>query len=129
MNLCEALESGKRYNRAIRQSHWRSGVYLYDKDGSMFIMSPPPSVPGGPFEFTTECLIGYDWELSLEAPWSGPAGVITKERAEEIVDNCWEACADDKFDGGTDTGKLREKLVEGIMTLGNSTIAFTDERG
>ena len=87
MNLCEALESGKRYNRAIRLPHWKSGVYLYENELTkrMFLASPIVQGDNKPYDFSLECLVS-EWSLSNEAPWYGPAGVITLERARSMGD-------------------------------------------
>lgn len=126
MNIYEALESGKRYNRAIRQNHWYKGVYLYDKEGIMYLAAPSGQRAGKPFEFTTECLAGNDWEITKEAPWSGPAGVITVERAREMAMVAYDN-SECSQQWGCIEPSLQEAIAQVIMTLGNSSIAFVEQ--
>jgi hypothetical protein len=121
MNICEAIESGKRYNRAIRQSHWNKDVYLYSKDGMLYLASPKSDSAGKPFEFSLECLEGYDWALSHDAPYCGPDGMITLERAREMAAQCW--CQPETKHKVMDTD-LAEAFAHMLMTLGNGTVAF-----
>lgn len=123
MNLSEAVESGKRWNRALRQEHWNERVYLYEKEGYLFLNSPEcEAVHNKLFEFSLECIAGYDWSLSWKAPWYGPAGMITRERITEAIKGC---CGQALEEDGL--AYLVKPLTDLFYLLANGTIGFIEQ--
>lgn len=100
MNISEALESGKRYNRAIRLSGWAEDQYLFESRDALY-MGSNKGTSAQPAELPIEALTCPHWELSNSAPWYGPAGVITKDRIKDLIQSCWinSACFIESGDG------------------------------
>lgn len=124
MNLCEAIESGKRYNRAIRSAIWPEEVYVYaDREGRLLMSETAEGKKNEPVRIGEEDLANAQWELSRKAPYYGPAGVLTRERAEGLINSVF-------VDVGSEPppDELLDALTAAMMQIGNGTIAFVEEQ-
>lgn len=115
MNLCEALESGRRYNRAIRREIWPEEGYLYATQDEQLMLSS-----GASPEPTEQDVLADDWETTRKAPYYGPDGVITKERLRNVIQACYNEV-------GEKPEELVNQLINLFYSLANATIAFTEQ--
>lgn len=124
MNLCEALESGRRYNRAIRDNdHFPLNAYIYAMREGKFKYHPAEGEDED-VEFSEADLSpNACWCLTTKAPYYGPAGVITLERARGMAAQAW--CTSENENKVMDS-ELCEAFAQIMMQIGNGTVAFIE---
>ena len=125
MNLCEALESGKRYNRAVKRcGNWPLRDYVYVTNNGALILHSDKAQADIPFFPRGEDMdLNADWILTSDAPYNGPQGILTRERATELAAQCWCTPTTEKV---AMIPELCEVFVNVLMTVNNNTVAFVE---